>query len=78
MAKKKACKKCKLFVEGDTCPVCGSTSFTTSWQGRLFVSDVNKSMIGKEVKIEVKGEYAIKVRWMERNKYEDYDSRKKW
>ena len=62
MAKKKACKKCKLFVEGDTCPSCGSTSFTTSWQGRLFIKDVEQSMIAKEVDVKVKGEYAIKVR----------------
>jgi DNA-directed RNA polymerase subunit E" len=62
MAKKKACKKCKLFVEGDTCPTCGTSSFTTSWQGRLFVKDVEKSMIGQKVNITVKGEYAIKVR----------------
>ena len=62
MAKKKACKKCKLFVEGDTCPTCGTSSFTTSWQGRLFVKDVERSMIGQEVAIKVKGEYAIKVR----------------
>ena len=62
MSKKKACKKCKLFVEGDTCPNCGSNTFTTSWQGRLFINDVNNSMIAKEVGIKVKGEYAIKVR----------------
>jgi DNA-directed RNA polymerase subunit E" len=62
MAKKKACKKCKLFVEGEICKVCGSTNFTTSWQGRLFVKDVEKSMIAEKVEIKVKGEYAIKVR----------------
>ncbi len=62
MAKKKACKKCKLFVEGDTCPSCGSTSFTTSWQGRLFIKDVEKSMIAEKIEVKVKGEYAIKVR----------------
>ncbi len=62
MAKKKACKKCKLFVEGDTCPSCGSTNFTTSWQGRLFIKDVEKSMIAEKVEVKVKGEYAIKVR----------------
>ena len=62
MAKKKACKKCKLFVEGDTCPACGSTNFTTSWQGRLFIKDVDKSMVAEKVEIKVKGEYAIKVR----------------
>jgi DNA-directed RNA polymerase subunit E" len=62
MAKKKACKKCKLFVEGDTCPSCGSTNFTTSWQGRLFIKDVEQSMIAEKVEVKVKGEYAIKVR----------------
>ena len=62
MAKKKACKKCKLFVEGDVCPSCKGNIFTTSWQGRLFVSDVNKSMIAKKINITVKGEYAIKVK----------------
>jgi DNA-directed RNA polymerase subunit E" len=62
MAKKKACKKCKLFVEGDTCPACGSTSFTTSWQGRLYVNDAARSMIAEKVEITAKGEYAIKVR----------------
>ena len=62
MAKKKACKKCKLFVEGDKCPSCGTSSFTTSWQGRLFITDVERSMIAQNVKATVKGEYAIKVR----------------
>ena len=61
MAKKKACRKCKLFVEGETCPNCKSDSFTTSWQGRLYIADV-KSMIAEKIDIKVKGEYAIKVR----------------
>ena len=62
MTKKKACKRCKLFVEGNKCPNCGSDSFTTSWQGRLYVTDVSKSMIAEKIGIKVKGEYAIKVR----------------
>jgi len=62
MAKKKACKRCKLFVEGEKCPGCGSDSFSTSWQGRLYVTDVSKSMIAEKIGIKVKGEYAIKVR----------------
>ncbi len=62
MSKKKACKKCKLFVDGDKCPGCGSDSFTTSWQGRIFISDAKTSMIAEKVKINTKGEYAIKVR----------------
>lgn len=62
MSKKKACKRCKLFVEEDTCPQCGTSSFTNSWQGRLYISDAEKSTIAQKVNITLKGEYAIKVR----------------
>jgi DNA-directed RNA polymerase subunit E" len=62
VSKKKACKRCKLFVEGSTCPVCKTSSFTTSWQGRLYVTDASQSMIADKVNIKEKGEYAIKVR----------------
>jgi len=62
MAKKKACKKCKMLVEGDTCPSCGSNSFSNSWQGRIYVKDVANSMIANKIGITLKGEYAIKVR----------------
>jgi len=59
---KKACKKCKLFVEGEVCPACKSNQFSTNWQGRLIVLDPNKSSIAKKMGITFKGEYAIKVR----------------
>ncbi len=62
MTKKKACKRCKLFVEEDICPQCKTTSFTTSWQGRLLITDPEESMVAKQVGITVKGEYAIKIR----------------
>ena len=62
MSKKQACKRCKLFVEGDSCPLCHSSSFTSTWQGRLYVVDVSKSLIAQKVGLTQKGEYAIKVR----------------
>ena len=62
MAKKEACKRCKLFVDGDVCPSCNSNSFTSSWQGRLYVIDAAKSMIAEKIGIKMKGEYAIKIR----------------
>lgn len=62
MAKKKACKKCKRFVDGGSCPVCKADTFSTSWQGRLYISDVEKSIVADKVNITAKGEYAIKVR----------------
>ncbi len=62
MAKKKACKSCRIFVEGDECPVCHSGQLTTNWKGRLAVLDAEKSEIAKRVGLKQKGEYAIKVK----------------
>ena len=62
MAKKKVCKKCKMFVEGPECPNCKSKQFSTNWQGRINVLDSEKLEIAKKIGIKLKGEYAIKVR----------------
>jgi RNA polymerase subunit RPABC4/transcription elongation factor Spt4 len=51
-----------MFVEGGQCLSCKSESFTDNWQGRIFVSDVAKSVIAEKINVTVKGEYAIKVR----------------
>ncbi len=62
MSKKKACKKCKVFVTGNECPICHGRQFSTNWQGRINVLDPVKSTIAKKINLAVKGEYAIKVR----------------
>ncbi len=59
---KKACKKCRIFVDGGECPICHNSNFSESWKGRLIITDANASEIAKAVDIKVKGEYAIKVR----------------
>ena len=60
--KKKVCKSCKIFVEGNVCPLCKGNQFSINWQGRLHVLDANKSTIAEKVEIKAKGEYAIKAR----------------
>ncbi len=60
--KKKACKKCKIFVEGEVCPVCKKNQFSTNWQGRIYFVDPARSTIAQKINVDVKGEYAIKVR----------------
>ncbi len=60
--KKKVCKKCKLFIEGNECPLCKGNQVSLNWQGRLNILDANKSSIAKKIEITSKGEYAIKVR----------------
>jgi len=59
---RKVCKKCKLFVDGQQCPICHNSNFSESWKGRIIVTDPSKSEIAKKIGIEVKGVYAIKVR----------------
>jgi DNA-directed RNA polymerase subunit E" len=62
MAKKKVCKNCRYFYEGDHCPICNSNATASTWQGRLHVLDANKSKIAEKIGLKSKGEYAIKVR----------------
>ena len=62
MVKKKACKKCKIFVQGDKCPICNNSNFSTSWNGRIYIIDPLKSNIAKKMGLEAKGEYAIKIK----------------
>ncbi|MEK6963040.1 MAG: transcription elongation factor subunit Spt4 [Nanoarchaeota archaeon] len=60
--KKKACKQCRIFTEEAVCPICKKEQFTTTWQGRLYIVNAEKSQIAKAIGLEHKGEYAIKVR----------------
>lgn len=60
--KKKACKKCKIFVQGSECPVCGGSSFSTSFYGRMHFFNTQKSMIAERINVKKDGEYAIKLR----------------
>ena len=60
--KRKVCKVDKIFVDGEECPICKGTAFSTNWQGRFFVADSEKSQIAKNINVKHKGEYAIKVR----------------
>jgi DNA-directed RNA polymerase subunit E" len=58
---KKVCKKCKILIEGDKCPICNETQFIESWKGKIVVLDAEKSEIGKKMNIKQKGTYAIKT-----------------
>lgn len=60
--KRRVCKKCKIFVKGEICPVCSRSDLSEIWNGRLFVLNAEKSEIARNIGIKVKGEYAIKVR----------------
>lgn len=60
--KRKACKKCRIIVNGEECPICKSTDLSTNIKGRIVILDANKSEIAKKLDIKIKGEYAIKTK----------------
>ncbi len=60
--KKKACKKCRIIVTGDKCPICNGNSFTNNIKGRIHILDPDKSKIAQTLEVHVKGEYAIRIR----------------
>jgi len=61
MSKKKACRVCKMFVDGNECPVCKTSQFVLNWRGRISILNASESEIAKKVGIVSNGEYAIKV-----------------
>lgn len=63
MAQQKVCRACRAILgKGDSCPLCGGTDFTTTWAGTAIVYDPKNSQIAKEMGVEVKGEFALRVR----------------
>lgn len=62
MKGKKVCVKCKIFVEGNECPICHGNQFTTSWKGRIVVLKPEESEVAKKLNIKNKGTYAIKIK----------------
>ncbi|MEK6935456.1 MAG: transcription elongation factor subunit Spt4 [Nanoarchaeota archaeon] len=61
MVKEKACKNCKLIYEGDVCPSCGKKEFSDTFKGKVEIINPEKSEISKQLKVNKKGLYAIKI-----------------
>ncbi len=59
---KKVCRKCKIFVEKEICPICQGNQFSTIWKGRITILNAEKSEVAKKLEIKKEGEYAIKIR----------------
>lgn len=59
----KVCRNCRAIIEkGDSCPLCKGTDFTTTWAGSSIIYDPENSAIAKEMGVEMKGEFALRVR----------------
>ncbi|MGM5482109.1 MAG: transcription elongation factor subunit Spt4 [Nanobdellota archaeon] len=62
MTKKKVCKKCKMFIDGNQCPNCKGETFANNWMGKVLIIDPKRSIVAEKMGIETKGEFAIKIR----------------
>jgi len=61
MAKKqKSCIECRTIYEGENCPNCGSNASSENFKGRVYIFNTENSQIAKNMKINKKGEFAIK------------------
>lgn len=60
--KKKVCTKDRRIIDGETCPLCGGSQFSESFNGRVIVVDPDKSIVAQKLGMKKPGEYAIKVK----------------
>ncbi|MDD3159943.1 MAG: DNA-directed RNA polymerase, subunit E'' [Candidatus ainarchaeum sp.] len=60
--KEKACRACRFLIEeGDKCPNCNETSFTTFWRGYVVILKPEESEIAKRMGITKTGKYALRL-----------------
>ncbi len=57
----KACKQCKAVYEGKICPQCGSEESSENYKGHVLVLNSENSEIAKNLKLNNKGKFAIKL-----------------
>ena len=58
----KVCRVCHRVVSGQSCAICGSTSFSTDWSGYVIIIDPARSQIAEKMQVKLAGKYALKVR----------------
>ncbi|MCL7415538.1 MAG: DNA-directed RNA polymerase, subunit E'' [ANME-2 cluster archaeon] len=57
-----ACTECHRITSGTTCAVCGSSALSSDWSGYAVIVDPSRSNIAKKLNVNLRGEYALKVR----------------
>ncbi len=63
MAADKACRNCRIVVEGNICPICNNADFLTrTWEGHIEIINPDDSEVAKAIGAKVKGKYALKIK----------------
>ncbi len=62
MVQRNVCRNCRILVKGNACPLCRGNDLTTTWAGVAVIYDPAGSQIAKEMGVEAKGTFALRVR----------------
>ncbi len=57
----KACRKCRLIVNGDVCPNCKESNLTKAFEGYILLINP-EGEIGKAIGAATPGKYALKIK----------------
>lgn len=60
--KERACKNCHLITRKNICPNCRTYTLSDDYSGIVYILQPERSEIAKELNINEKGKYALKVR----------------
>ncbi|AKB75525.1 DNA-directed RNA polymerase subunit E'' [Methanosarcina lacustris Z-7289] len=58
----KACRHCLRVLEGQNCPVCGTSDLSEEWSGLVIILDTERSEIAKKLGVDIPDRFALKVR----------------
>ena len=62
VTKGKACRTCrKIIEEGNACPNCAGTAFTTFWKGYVIIVKPEQSEIAIRMGIKTTGMHALRL-----------------
>jgi DNA-directed RNA polymerase subunit E" len=58
----KACRHCMRLLEGQNCPICGTSDLAEGWSGLVIILDAERSEIAKKLGVDISDRFALKVR----------------
>ncbi|MFH1247190.1 MAG: transcription elongation factor subunit Spt4 [Candidatus Micrarchaeota archaeon] len=59
----RACRSCRLIVEGPVCPLCNTADYLTkTWEGRITIVNPEGSEVATAIGAKTSGMYALKIK----------------
>lgn len=59
----KACRNCRLLVEGQICPLCNTADYLTkTWEGQIVIINPDGSEVATAIGAKTPGKYALKIK----------------